>query len=87
MKLRDRSRLVTLMTEEGVSVRGLAAAVGVSHSMIQQLRDGTRTSCTPGLAALIAEELGVMPRFLFDVHTSNPTVRIIERRERQEVTA
>jgi transcriptional regulator with XRE-family HTH domain len=76
-----REGLAGAMTRRGVSVRGLAAACGVSHSMIQQLRSGARSTCSPGLAALIAQRLDVPPGLLFAVHTSSTAGQNIQREE------
>lgn len=54
------------MQECELSVRSLAALAGCrSFSMIQQLRDGTRSSCSPVLARGIADALSVEPEALF----------------------
>jgi transcriptional regulator with XRE-family HTH domain len=75
----QRSALSTAMVDAGVSVRGLAAACGVSHSMVQQLRTGRRNTCSPGLAALIAQRLDVPPGRLFTVRTSTQAGQNIQR--------
>lgn len=72
MRLTDRDELVRLMDRQGWTVRSLAKACGLrSHGMIQQLRKGTKTSCTVELAVAIADRLKVAPGLLFEVQTSN----------------
>lgn len=77
MKLKESRRLVRVMTDQKVSVRGLATKVGCSSSFIQQLRSGKRDSCTPALAALIARHLDVTTEYLFDVRTSSPAGDVV----------
>jgi hypothetical protein len=66
MRLRSPATLRALMDIQDVSVRRLAAAAGLSgHSMIQQLRDGSRISCRTQVAEGIAEALGTDTPSLF----------------------
>ena len=75
MKLRSTDRLKDTMTRRGVSVRKLAGAVDIDHTMIQQLRDGRRPGCTEKTATLIAAHLDVKLGYLFDVESLSSAIR------------
>lgn len=65
-RLRSRLLLIDIM-DKTWSVRALAAEVGISKSMIQHLRDGTRTTCSRQLAESIETALRMpAPGTLFE---------------------
>lgn len=64
--LTSREELRGLMARRDISVRGLAGLAGLAHhSMIQQLRDGSRPGCKVPTAVAIASALAVDPNELF----------------------
>lgn len=66
-RLKSPETLRGLMDQEGVSVRELASAAGLNgHSMIQQLRDGSRPGCTTKVADAIARRLNTTTETLFE---------------------
>lgn len=66
VRLKSPATLRALMDQQGVTVRSLASAAGLSgHSMIQQLRDGSRPGCTVRVAEGIATALGTTTGTLF----------------------
>jgi hypothetical protein len=66
-RLKSPATLRVLMDQEGVSVRGLASAAGLNgHSMIQQLRDGSRPGCSSEVADAIAGRLNTTRETLFE---------------------
>lgn len=64
-RLKSAATLAALMEQENFSHRTLAERVHCSHGFISHLTAGRRTSCTPELAARIAEALKVSPVVLF----------------------
>jgi transcriptional regulator with XRE-family HTH domain len=72
MKLVNREELVRQMERQGWSTRKLAAACGLkSNTMIQRLRTGDATTCSPALARAISENLDVRLGFLFETRISS----------------
>ncbi|GAA2178484.1 hypothetical protein GCM10009785_01220 [Brooklawnia cerclae] len=53
------------------TIRGLAARVGCSHSLIGFLAKGTRRTCGPEIATAIASALDCPVESLFVARTSN----------------
>lgn len=65
-RLKSSQTLRALMEQEDVTVRQLASSAGLkAHSMIQQLRDGSRRSCTLQTADGIAAGLNTTRETLF----------------------
>jgi plasmid maintenance system antidote protein VapI len=72
MKLASPALLRGLMEKHKLSHRKLAKACGLqSHTMIGQLLDGTKTSCSADLAERISAALGVETDFLFMLPSSS----------------
>jgi hypothetical protein len=63
-RIRSRELLLEYM-DGSISVRELAARTDVSPAMVQHLRDGTKQTCSQGLAERIEEVLGIKPGALF----------------------
>lgn len=79
VRLKSKDALRGAMTTEGLSMQRLADAAQCSKSMIQQLCDGSRESCTPELAARISFALNVQRDHLFVTRTSRDTRRNVAR--------
>lgn len=66
MELTDRTLLAELMKEQGLSARALSLDAGwKSHTYLQQLLRGEKTTLKAEPAARIAHRLGVPFRILF----------------------
>lgn len=65
MKLTSAATLKALMDQKAFTGERLGRYAGCSRSFICQLRNGTKTTCTPKLATAIAEALGVPLEILF----------------------
>lgn len=70
MKLRSADTLRALMEQDDFSLGRLARYADCSKGFISHLLAGRRSSCTPELAARIAEALGVPVSVLFDARVS-----------------
>lgn len=70
MKLRSKEILIAFMDDKDFSNGRLAQYAGCSRAFIGHLRTGNKTSCTPKLAASIAEALDVPLVALFDARPS-----------------
>lgn len=70
MKLRSAEILVAFMRQKDFSLSRMARYAGCSKSFIGHLASGHKTSCTPGLAARIAESLDVPLEALFEPRAS-----------------
>lgn len=82
----NREGLVDQMERENFSLDKLARYAGCSKGMISHLKTGRRTTCSPTLAANIAEALGVSVSLLFVPQVSTPQ-RQNEKRPRTPVAA
>lgn len=65
MKLQSEDTLKALMAQRQFSLQRLARYAGCSKSFISHLTSGRKTTCTPELAARIAEALEVPLEILF----------------------
>lgn len=65
MQLRDRGELIEQMQRRRFSLEKLARYAGCSKGMVSHLTSGRRTTCSPVLAAHIAEALEVSVTMLF----------------------
>lgn len=74
MRLQSGDTLKALIRQRGLNQSRLAAAAGCSPSFINALCARTKTSCTEGLAARIAEVLEVPVGVLFVPTESRNTV-------------
>lgn len=84
VQLKSPQALRGIMEAEEMSVRRLADLCGLkAHNMIQELRNGQRTSCSPELAASIAFNLNVKRETLFVTQTSRDTQRSVQRAPRR----
>lgn len=72
MKLTSAETLKALMNQKGFNGERLGRYAGCSRSMICQLRNGTKKTCSPELAVRIVEALQVPLDVLFEV--SMPSV-------------
>jgi len=70
MKLTSKDTLRALIKQKGLSYRDIGDLADCHRSMISQLANGHRTSCTPILAEKIAVCLGVPREVLFVERTS-----------------
>ncbi len=73
MKLRSSEILQEFMRHKNFSMNRLARYAGCSHTFIQYLVKGTKTTCTESLAKRIAEALEVPVDALFEKRTSTTT--------------
>jgi len=65
MKLTSAATLKALMDQKHFTGERLGRYAGCSRSFICQLRNGTKSTCTPKLATAIAEALQVPLEILF----------------------
>jgi transcriptional regulator with XRE-family HTH domain len=65
MRLQSGEILRAFMRQRGISERTLARYAGCSRAFIGHLLHGRKTTCTPELAARIAEALSVPLEALF----------------------
>lgn len=65
MHIRSQTMLADYIRLLGLSERGFAARCGLSHSTINHLITGRRSSCSPQTAAIIESVLGCPPGLLF----------------------
>jgi transcriptional regulator with XRE-family HTH domain len=70
MRLRSPATLRALMEQYNFSLGRLARYADCSKGFISHLLSGRRSSCTPELAARIAEALNVPLEVLFEVKRS-----------------
>lgn len=70
MRLTSKDTLRALIGQKGLSYRDVGELANCHRSMISQLANGHRTSCTPPLAEKIAVCLGVPLEVLFVPHAS-----------------
>ncbi len=63
--IRNRERLADLIDRSGLSERAVARTVSLSHSTVNHLVSGRRTSCSVTTAHAIAHVLGVDAKRLF----------------------
>jgi transcriptional regulator with XRE-family HTH domain len=75
MTLTNPEGLAELMTMKDFSGARLARYAGCSRQFISQLTRGEKKTCTPKLAVLIAEALGVPVTVLFAPSVSSSTGR------------
>jgi transcriptional regulator with XRE-family HTH domain len=66
MQLRSREALIVCLEATGMSERQLSRVAGLSHSTVNHLVTGRRTSCTLRTARAIERTLGVAAGILFD---------------------
>lgn len=77
MRLQSADTLRALIAQRGLTQTRLAAAAGCSASFINSLVTGTKQSCSPRLAARIAQVLEVPLRVLFVPTGSRVAVRTL----------
>lgn len=70
MKLTSKDTLRALIKQRGLSYGDIGEMAGCHRTMVSQLVNGNRTSCTPELAEKIALCLGVPSEVLFVAHPS-----------------
>ena len=70
MKLTSRDTLKALIRQRGLSYNDIGQMAGCHRSMISQLANGHRTSCTAELAERVALCLGVPSEVLFVANAS-----------------
>lgn len=70
MKLNNRDMLRALIEHSGLSYQDIGTMAGCHRSMISQLVNGHRKSCTGPLAERISLCLGVPSELLFVAHVS-----------------
>lgn len=75
MKLTSKDTLRALIKQRGMSYEDVGRAAGCHRTMISQLVNGNRTSCTPTLAERISLCLGVPSEVLFVAQPSAAAVR------------
>jgi transcriptional regulator with XRE-family HTH domain len=76
MQLRSRRMLREYIGLLGLSARAFAARAGLSHSTINHLLTGRRSTCSARTAAAIEQALNCPPGLLFTPITS---VRLIKQ--------
>jgi len=81
MKLRDRLIFVALIDSAGISERELARQAGLSHSTVNHLITGRRTSCSVETALAICEAFDCPVGVLFIVQRKDEEVAV-ERYEK-----
>jgi transcriptional regulator with XRE-family HTH domain len=81
MKLTSQETLKALIKQRRLSYNDIGEMSGCHRSMISQLVNGHRKSCTPDLAENIARSLGV-PREVLFVDRTSATGGRDERQER-----
>ncbi|OBS01847.1 hypothetical protein A9W98_17840 [Mycobacterium gordonae] len=86
MRLRSPATLRALMEQYGFSLGRLARYADCSKGFISHLLSGRRSSCTPELAARIAEALNVPLEVIFDANVS-PTGMSSDKHKREKVPA
>lgn len=86
MRLRSPATLRALMEQYGFSLGRLARYADCSKGFISHLLSGRRSSCTPELAARIAEALNVPLEVIFDPNMS-PTGMPSDKHKREKVPA
>lgn len=82
MKLTSKDTLRALIKQRGLSYGDIGTMAGCHRSMVSQLANGHRTSCTPPLAERIALCLGVPSEVLFVAQTSAPSGQNDKRKAR-----
>lgn len=70
MKLNSKETLRALIKQRGLSYGDVGVMVGCNRSMISQLVNGARPSCSPVLAERLAVCLGVPVEVLFTPNAS-----------------
>lgn len=75
MRITSAATLRALIEQRGMSLGTLARYAGCTKGMISHLTSGRRSSCTPELAARIAEALQVPLTLLFTPKSSSVTGR------------
>lgn len=70
MRLQSPDTLRALMAQRSFSMERLARYSGCSKSFVSHLTSGRKSTCTPDLAARIAEALEVPLEILFIPHAS-----------------
>ena len=66
MRLRDRVVFAGYLGLLGVSERGFAVSAGLSHSTVNHLVSGRRTTCSAATAAAIERALRCPPGLMFE---------------------
>ncbi|WP_217996826.1 helix-turn-helix domain-containing protein [Nocardioides jensenii] len=79
MRLRSAEVLRAFMKQKNFSMQRLATYSGCSKSFIGFLANGDKTTCTPKLAANIAEALDVPLDVLFEQHASADSGRRVRQ--------
>jgi len=82
MKLQSSDTLRALMSQRGFSYERLARYAGCSKSFISHLTTGRKRTCTPQLAARIAEALDIPLEILFVESASADSGRNINERRK-----
>lgn len=85
--LRSRDSLVTVLEATGMSERQLARTAGLSHSTVNHLFTGRRTSCGPGTARSIERALGCKPGTLFTGAATGPAADSVTELPLPKLTA
>lgn len=70
MQVKDATRLRQAITDAGMSYTQVGAYAGCSRGFVSQLVNGHRNSCTPWVAAAIAEAVGRPIDSLFTTRAS-----------------